>query len=69
LQYVGKITSVDKVFAHSVEGRSPADWEPLADHLNRVSALSAEFCEAFQSGQWGRLAGLWHDLGKYDPRF
>ncbi len=27
------------------------------------------FAAAFGSGEWGRLAGLWHDLGKYQPEF
>jgi len=49
-------------FAHSAEDR---DWEPLEDHLRAVAELAAEFAAAFGSGEWARLAGLWHDLGKY----
>lgn len=45
--------------------RDPHD---LAEHLNGVASLAAEFARAF-GGDWARLAGQWHDLGKYRPRF
>lgn len=46
---------------------------PDHGHLNKVAHLAAEFAaEMFSPGenreaarQWGRLAGLWHDLGKF----
>ncbi len=41
----------------------------LADHLVSVADLAAGFADAFDSGDWGRLAGLWHDLGKYQEKF
>ena len=40
----------------------------LADHLHAVAACSAGFAPA-SSRTWARLAGLWHDLGKYRPGF
>ncbi len=45
--------------------RTPHD---LQDHLEEVGALAAEFAERFGS-DWARVAGRWHDLGKYRPRF
>lgn len=57
------------MFAHSVEGKPESMWEPLEIHLAKVANLAAGFCESFSSGDWGRLAGLWHDLGKYHPDF
>ncbi|HET9033419.1 MAG TPA: CRISPR-associated endonuclease Cas3'' [Dokdonella sp.] len=42
---------------------------PLSDHLRAVAALAAEFSAPFGSNDWGHLAGLWHDLGKYRPAF
>lgn len=45
--------------------RSPHD---LADHLRSVGELAADFAQHFGEG-WARLAGRWHDLGKYRPRF
>ena len=41
----------------------------LADHLHAVAALAAEFSDGFGSREWGYLAGLWHDLGKYRDGF
>lgn len=45
--------------------RDPHD---LAEHLREVGELAAEFAGHFGS-DWARLAGRWHDLGKYRPRF
>jgi CRISPR-associated endonuclease/helicase Cas3 len=41
---------------------------PLDEHLAAVSALAACFARNFGE-DWARLAGLWHDLGKYSPAF
>lgn len=46
--------------------RAPHD---LADHLAGVAALSACHSRKFGAEEWGHLAGLWHDLGKYRPAF
>ena len=45
------------------------DWEPLRAHLGRVARRAGRYGEAFDSRAWGRVAGLWHDLGKYRPEF
>ncbi|MFM2005109.1 MAG: CRISPR-associated helicase Cas3 [Pseudomonadota bacterium] len=41
----------------------------LEEHLREVAKLANKFAELFGSGDWAYLAGLWHDLGKYRPRF
>jgi len=41
----------------------------LVEHLQGVAAKAAQFADAFGSGEWGKLAGLWHDLGKFQPEF
>ena len=46
--------------------RDPHD---LADHLAGVAALAACHARTFGAEDWAHLAGLWHDLGKYRPRF
>lgn len=51
-----------KPLAHSPD-------HPLSDHLRAVANLTAEFSAAFGADDWGHLAGLWHDLGKYRPAF
>ena len=50
-----------------------ADGSPrghdLAEHLQQVGAGAAANAAAFGAADWARLAGLWHDLGKYRPGF
>jgi len=36
----------------------------LEDHLRAVGNLAGEFASTFGYADWGRLAGIWHDLGK-----
>jgi CRISPR-associated endonuclease/helicase Cas3 len=45
--------------------RDPHD---LVDHLKSVGELAAGFAARF-GPDWARLAGRWHDLGKFRPRF
>ncbi len=54
----------------------PSEWQPLHSgdpahpgHLDNVAQLAAEFASAFGAAEWARLAGLWHDLGKYSAEF
>ncbi len=50
---------------------------PQHGHLNKVAHLASQFAaEMFPkgpdrdaAGQWGYLAGLWHDLGKFAPEW
>lgn len=56
-------------YAHSSPDPSSKDGEPLEDHLRAVSERACRFASQFGSGEWGTLAGLWHDLGKYRPEF
>lgn len=56
-------------YAHSLQGQPVEKWEPLEDHLELVADYAENFAKAFGSGPWGRLAGLWHDLGKYSLEF
>lgn len=58
----------DGFFAHTLADRPPKEWERLEDHLLRVAKTAATFAEKFQAGDWGYLAGLWHDVGKYSPQ-
>jgi len=59
-----------KFYAHSREGDpNPENWQELEVHLKNVAKLASEFAAAFSSGEWGYLAGLWHDLGKYSMEF
>lgn len=46
--------------------RDPHD---LAEHLRAVASLASRYAHRFHGSDWARIAGLWHDLGKYRPRF
>jgi len=41
----------------------------LDEHLREVGRLASEMAVGFKSEDWAKLAGLWHDLGKYRPAF
>jgi CRISPR-associated endonuclease/helicase Cas3 len=44
-------------------------WHLLKDHLNEVARLAQAFGEEMGVGPLAKYAGLWHDLGKYNPDF
>ncbi len=62
-------------YAHTADGPPETAWERLEDHLRRVAGGDASmpgargFAAAFGAADWGELAGLWHDLGKYSDEF
>ena len=56
-------------YAHSVEGKSVDERHFLDEHLKGTAELAKSFADAFGSGEWGYLAGLWHDIGKYSEDF
>jgi CRISPR-associated endonuclease/helicase Cas3 len=56
-------------YAHSLPGRLPQEWQKLEDHLLAVARLAKQFGDEFGAGEWGYLAGFWHDLGKYSDDF
>jgi len=43
-------------------------WQPLDKHLIETGEMADTFSEPFAPG-WGRLVGLWHDVGKYQRAF
>lgn len=56
--------------AHAARDAAGA-WRPPHDleaHLLGVAQLAEQFAQTYGPG-WARLAGRWHDLGKYRPRF
>jgi CRISPR-associated endonuclease/helicase Cas3 len=59
----------DGFYAHTKDGADESDWQRLEDHLRGVAERSREFAVPFGAGDWGGLAGLWHDLGKYSEAF
>ncbi len=61
---------MDTVFyAHSTEDKAKYDWQRLNDHLKNVGDLAEEFSKVFNCSDYGKIAGLLHDLGKYTAEF
>ena len=58
-----------QVYAHSLEGKPLSEWQLLEDHLEAFAKMSADFARPFGGENWARLAGLWHDAGKYSDNF
>ncbi len=62
-----KVTSV--YFAHSGTRRDKGDWQTLPDHALAAARKAADFARPFGLESAAYVAGLFHDLGKYDPDF
>ncbi len=41
----------------------------LGEHLRGAAYRAERWAALLGAGEWARLAGLWHDLGKYAPQF
>lgn len=70
------MTIHQEYFGHSRPGQPIDSWEPLRRHLAWVSVGQShrlegcrDFSRVFGASEWGRLAGLWHDVGKYAGAF
>jgi CRISPR-associated endonuclease/helicase Cas3 len=56
-------------YAHSFRDRPIEEWHSLEEHLRATANLANAFADSFGSGPWAYLAGLWHDLGKFQSEF
>lgn len=56
-------------FAHSVSLSNQGAWQLLPEHLNNVGKLASDRGLAIGLSRLASVAGLYHDLGKYDPAF
>ena len=54
----------NSLYAHSLKGKDRDSWQSLEEHSHNVGCLAAEFAKSFASGDWARLLGEMHDLGK-----
>lgn len=58
-----------KFYAHSTKNSDVSSWQLLSVHLNDVAAIAAANGAPLGIGEAARMAGLLHDLGKFDPAF
>ncbi|MFH1155285.1 MAG: CRISPR-associated helicase Cas3' [Pseudomonadota bacterium] len=56
-------------FAHSRQDSGKDSWQRLESHLSQVAERAGTFADEFGNGDWARLAGWLHDLGKFNPQF
>lgn len=63
-------TGRPRVIAH-VKQDSEGRWieHALDEHLRKVGGLVGTVAESFGNNDWAKLAGRWHNLGKYKADF
>lgn len=54
-------------YAHTPVDGGP--WHDLVSHLERTAELAGNNATKFGAEGLARLAGLWHDIGKFNPEF
>lgn len=60
---------MDCKFAAHTPAENSDVWHDLKSHLSKVSLRAGELSSKFGCRDLGYYAGLWHDLGKYNPDF
>ncbi|AFY93139.1 CRISPR-associated helicase/endonuclease Cas3 [Chamaesiphon minutus] len=55
--------------AHTPPPNDSQKWHDLKKHLTDVANGTAGFADKLGAQRLGYYAGLWHDLGKYNPEF
>jgi CRISPR-associated helicase Cas3/CRISPR-associated endonuclease Cas3-HD len=56
-------------YAHSVQGKGKERWQLLREHLEQTALISEVNATKFGAGEFGKLAGILHDIGKYSSEF
>ncbi|NJL21195.1 MAG: CRISPR-associated helicase Cas3' [Leptolyngbyaceae cyanobacterium SM1_3_5] len=59
--------TTDRPIAHTPN--ADGNWHDLQEHLEDVATRAEAYAEKFKAGKLAFYAGLWHDLGKYNPKF
>ena len=54
---------------HAHSANENGAYHDLVDHLKAVAEMAGLFCAPFDSYDAGYYAGLWHDVGKFNPEF
>ncbi len=61
--------TAQEFYAHSKPRVPKEKWQKLREHLQNTAYLAKEFASIFGAGDWGVVAGLMHDIGKYSQEF
>jgi CRISPR-associated endonuclease/helicase Cas3 len=56
-------------YAHTPSKLNPNRWHDLKEHLKDVANITSQLATKLSASELGYYAGLWHDLGKYNPAF
>lgn len=56
-----------EILAHSQNDEGKV--QPLMEHLTNTAALAAAFAGKWDAAEWGKAAGLYHDIGKISEQF
>ncbi|MBU4134685.1 CRISPR-associated endonuclease Cas3'', partial [bacterium] len=56
-------------YAHSLPDQPKDHWQKLKQHLKNVADKASSFAGTFKAENWAYLAGILHDLGKYQEDF
>ena len=60
---------MDPIYARSLEGKPPSEWQTLREHSVNVAHLASAFAKAFNSCSWLQAGGSLHDVGKARKAF
>ncbi len=58
---------MNELYAHTPNEKN--EWHYLVLHLKEVAELAKQFADKFSAGNLAYWIGLWHDLGKSNPKF
>lgn len=60
MNYIGHIKSANT---------NQFELQDLYNHLEGTAEIASKFAAEFNNSGWGKLLGLWHDIGKYSDEF
>lgn len=55
--------------AHTRINNGLLEVQSLQDHLESTAQIAGDFAAQFGLREWGEIIGLWHDIGKIQPKF
>lgn len=56
-------------YAHIKHINERWNTQSIKEHCDGTANLAEEMAAAFGAKEWARLCGLWHDIGKFSPKF